>query len=116
MLERAQDTLDERPPDGGPSPSGLTQITWHRRRYRRAARRRRPTYALRRPDPPKGDQRETEVDARSRATLPESAVVVGPHSPPRWIYERAICMAARLAYGQPVIKTVGAADMSGASV
>jgi hypothetical protein len=92
-------TLDERPPDRGRSSSGLLEITWHRRRYRRSPRRRSPTvYALRQPDP-------------------QSIVVVGPHLPPRWVCERAIYTAAPVAYGEPVIhQTVGAMDMSGASV
>jgi len=56
------------------------------------------------------------VDAWGRANLPDSTVVVGRHSPPRWIYERAMYAAAPVSYGEPVIQTVGATDMSGASV
>jgi hypothetical protein len=70
MSELAQVTLDEHPPDGGCSSSGLLAST----------------------------------------------VVVGPHSPPRWIYERAIYTAAPGAYGEPVIQSVEAMDMSGAPI
>jgi hypothetical protein len=104
-----------RPPDGGRSSSGLLQITRHRRRYRRPALRR--GTALRRSlICLKGDQREIEVNAQGRTKLPESAVVFGRHSPPRWVDERAIYMAAPVAYGELVIQTVGATDMSGALV
>jgi hypothetical protein len=45
-----------------------------------------------------------------------STIVVGLHSPPRWVYERAIQTTAPLAYGEPMIGPVGATDISGASV
>jgi hypothetical protein len=50
------------------------------------------------------------------AQVAESAVVVGPHSPPRWVYERAIHLAGPVAYGEPMIQPVGATDMLEASV
>jgi hypothetical protein len=56
------------------------------------------------------------VGARGRAKLSEGTVVVGPHSLPQWVYERAIYTAAPVAYGDPVIQTVEATGISGASV
>jgi hypothetical protein len=45
-----------------------------------------------------------------------STVVVGLHSPPRWVYERAIQTTAPLAYGEPMSQPFRATDISGASV
>jgi hypothetical protein len=82
--------LDERAPDGGRSFSGVLHITWHRWRYRRAA--------------------------RGRANFLRSTVVVRPHSPLRRVYERAIDTTIPPAYGRSVIHTLLATDMSRASV
>jgi hypothetical protein len=46
----------------------------------------------------------------------QRALVVVPHSEPRWVYERAIYTAAPVTYGELVIYITGDTNAFGASV